>query len=175
MKFYEVESVTFSTGYGRIVVCLWTIFCKINLNSKSEFWFLREKKMVLESCSFKHPVSYSNHGSSGEDCIDDNDDEDDELVMITMKMFNMMKLIVMMMILKMTIVMKMMITKMRMRIMVIMVIVMKILWWWVYRVAPKNRNSWSTVIFFSPCWIGHLFLIITPRSSNLVENFLFYE
>ena len=32
---------------------------------------------------------------------------------------------------------------------------------------------------FSPCWIGHLFLIIitvlTPRSSNLVENFLFYE
>ena len=29
---------------------------------------------------------------------------------------------------------------------------------------------------FSPCWIEHLFLIIiTPRSSNLVENFLFYE
>ena len=30
--------------------------------------------------------------------------------------------------------------------------------------------------FFSPCWIEHLFLIIiTPRSSNSVENFLFYE
>ena len=29
---------------------------------------------------------------------------------------------------------------------------------------------------FPPCWIEHLFLItITPRSSNLVENFLFYE
>ena len=29
---------------------------------------------------------------------------------------------------------------------------------------------------FSPCWIEHLFLIIiTPRSSNWVENFLFYE
>ena len=29
---------------------------------------------------------------------------------------------------------------------------------------------------FSPCWIEHLFLIIiTPRSSNLVENFLFHE
>ena len=29
---------------------------------------------------------------------------------------------------------------------------------------------------FSLCWIEHLFLIIiTPRSSNLVENFLFYE
>ena len=28
----------------------------------------------------------------------------------------------------------------------------------------------------SSCWIEHLFLIIiTPRSSNLVENFLFYE
>ena len=27
---------------------------------------------------------------------------------------------------------------------------------------------------FSPCWIEHPFLIvITPRSSNLVENFLF--
>ena len=49
---------------------------------------------------------------------------------------------------------------------------------------PKTkRNSrffrtllWSTVIFFAPCWIEHLFLIvITPRSSNSVENFLFYE
>ena len=29
---------------------------------------------------------------------------------------------------------------------------------------------------FSPCWIEHLVLIIiTPRSSNVVENFLFYE
>ena len=28
---------------------------------------------------------------------------------------------------------------------------------------------------FAPCWIEHLFLIIiTPKSSNLVENFLFY-
>ena len=31
-------------------------------------------------------------------------------------------------------------------------------------------------LFSSPCWIEHLFpIIITPRSSNLVENFLFYE
>ena len=31
-------------------------------------------------------------------------------------------------------------------------------------------------LFFSPCWIEHLFLIImTPRSSNLIESFLFYE
>ena len=29
---------------------------------------------------------------------------------------------------------------------------------------------------FSHCWIEHFFLIIiTPRSSHLVENFLFYE
>ena len=49
----------------------------------------------------------------------------------------------------------------------------------IYRVAPKN----GTVDFCCccsdqqlPCWIEHLFLIIiTPRSSNLVENFLFYE
>ena len=57
--------------------------------------------------------------------------------------------------------------------------------WHLYRVAHKKRNSrffffrillWSTVIFFSPRWIEHLFLIIiTPRSSDLVENFLFYE
>ena len=39
----------------------------------------------------------------------------------------------------------------------------------------KNRNS-SDQQFFLPCCIKHLFLIIiTPRSSNLVENFLFYE
>ena len=32
------------------------------------------------------------------------------------------------------------------------------------------------VFFSSPCWIEHLFLIIiTTRSSNLVENFLCYE
>ena len=32
------------------------------------------------------------------------------------------------------------------------------------------------IYLFTPCWIEHLFLIIiTPRSSNLVENFLFYE
>ena len=31
-------------------------------------------------------------------------------------------------------------------------------------------------LIFSPCWIEHLFLIIvTPSSSNLVENVLFYE
>ena len=30
-------------------------------------------------------------------------------------------------------------------------------------------------LFSLPCWIEHLFPIITPRSSNLVENFLFYE
>ena len=31
-------------------------------------------------------------------------------------------------------------------------------------------------LFISPCWIEHLFLIImTPRSSNLVENVLLYE
>ena len=50
---------------------------------------------------------------------------------------------------------------------------------------PKNRTV-DTVDFselcsdqqlsISPCWIEHLFLfIITPRSSNVVENFLFYE
>ena len=52
---------------------------------------------------------------------------------------------------------------------------------------PKKNGTVDTVDFFqdfalinsylfSPCWIEHLFLIIiTPRSSNLVENFLFYE
>ena len=31
-------------------------------------------------------------------------------------------------------------------------------------------------LFSSPCWKEHLFpIIITSRSSNLVENFLFYE
>ena len=53
-----------------------------------------------------------------------------------------------------------------------------------YRVAPKKWNSKffqdfaliNSVCFFLPCWIEHLYLIIiTPRSSNLVENFLFYE
>ena len=51
-----------------------------------------------------------------------------------------------------------------------------------YRVAPKNGTvDFSGLcsdqqLFFSPRWIEHLFLIIiTPRSSNLVENFLFYE
>ena len=28
---------------------------------------------------------------------------------------------------------------------------------------------------FLPCWMEHLFLIIIPRTSNSVENFLFYE
>ena len=51
---------------------------------------------------------------------------------------------------------------------------------------PEKNGTVDTVNFqdftlinnylFSPCWIEHLFLIIiTPRSSNLVENFLFYE
>ena len=46
----------------------------------------------------------------------------------------------------------------------------------------KKRNSRFSglcsdqQLSFSPCWIEHLFLIIiTPRSSNLVENFLTYE
>ena len=49
---------------------------------------------------------------------------------------------------------------------------------------PKKRNSRYSRFFrlalinsylFSPCWIEHLFLIIiTPRSSNLVENFLLW-
>ena len=51
----------------------------------------------------------------------------------------------------------------------------------------KNRNSRysrffrtllaiNSYLFSPPCWIEHLFLMITtPRSSNLVENFLFYE
>ena len=55
-----------------------------------------------------------------------------------------------------------------------------------YRVAQQKNGTVDTVDFsglcsdqqlpFSPCWIEDLFLIIiTPRSSNLVENFLFYE
>ena len=55
-----------------------------------------------------------------------------------------------------------------------------------YRVPPPPNEIVDRVDFsglalinsylFSPCWIEHLFLIIiTPRSSNLVENFLFYE
>ena len=54
---------------------------------------------------------------------------------------------------------------------------------------PKKKKKNGTVdtvdfsglcsdqqLFVSPCWIEHLFLIIiTQRSSNLVENFLFYE
>ena len=50
---------------------------------------------------------------------------------------------------------------------------------------PNKNGTVDTVNFlglalinnypFSPCWIEHHFLIIiTPRSSNLVENFLFY-
>ena len=52
--------------------------------------------------------------------------------------------------------------------------------------GPQNMEQSIQSIFqdfalinsylFSPCWIEHLFLIkIRPRSSNLVENFLFYE
>ena len=54
-----------------------------------------------------------------------------------------------------------------------------------YRVAQKERNSrysrfsglCSNQQFLSSlCWIEHLFpIIITSRSSNLVENLLFYE
>ena len=51
---------------------------------------------------------------------------------------------------------------------------------------PPKNGTVDTVDFsglalinsylFSPCWTEHLFvIIITPRSSNLVENFLFYE
>ena len=51
---------------------------------------------------------------------------------------------------------------------------------------PRNNGTVDTVdfsglcsnqqLFSSLCWIEHLFpIIITPRSSNLVENFLFYE
>ena len=51
---------------------------------------------------------------------------------------------------------------------------------------PRNNGTVDTVgcsglcsnqqLFSSPCWIEHLFpIIITPRSSNLVENSLFYE
>ena len=51
---------------------------------------------------------------------------------------------------------------------------------------PRNNGTVDTVdfselcsnqqLFSSPCWIEHLFpIIITPRSSNLVENFLSYE
>ena len=57
---------------------------------------------------------------------------------------------------------------------------------WKRPCAPPPPKKKGTVDFlglcsdrqlsFSPCWIEHLFLIIiTPRSSNLVENFLFYE
>ena len=51
-----------------------------------------------------------------------------------------------------------------------------------YRVAQKpgtvDFQDFALInsYLFSPCWIEHLFLIIiTPWSSNLVENFLFYE
>ena len=48
-----------------------------------------------------------------------------------------------------------------------------------YRVAQKAEQSIFSglcsdqqLAFFQPCWIEHLFFItITPRSSNLVENF----
>ena len=55
----------------------------------------------------------------------------------------------------------------------------------VYRVAQKERNSRysrfsglcsNQQLLTSLSWIEHLFpIIITSRSSNLVENFLFYE
>ena len=57
---------------------------------------------------------------------------------------------------------------------------------YIYTGWPRNNGTVKTVdfsglcsnqqLFSSPCWIEHLFpIIITPRSSNLVENFLFYE
>ena len=56
----------------------------------------------------------------------------------------------------------------------------------IYTGWPKNNGTVDTVdflglcsnqqLFPSPCWMEHLFpIIITPRSSNLVVNFLFYE
>ena len=54
-----------------------------------------------------------------------------------------------------------------------------------YMVAQKERNGrysrfsglcYNQQLLSSLCWIEHLFpIIITSRSSNLVENFLFYE
>ena len=54
-----------------------------------------------------------------------------------------------------------------------------------YRVAQKERNSRysrfsglcsNQQLLSLLCWIEHLFpIIITSRSSNLVENFLFYK
>ena len=57
---------------------------------------------------------------------------------------------------------------------------------YIYTGWPRNNGTVDTVnfsglcsnhqLFSSLCWIEHLFLIIiTPRSSNFVENFLFYE
>ena len=50
---------------------------------------------------------------------------------------------------------------------------------------PRNNGTVNTVdfsglcsnqqLFSSPCWIEHLFPIITQGSSDLVENFLVYE
>ena len=53
-----------------------------------------------------------------------------------------------------------------------------------YRVAPPKNGTVDRFLglcsdqqlSFSPRWIEHHFLlIITPRSTNLVETFLFYE
>ena len=52
-----------------------------------------------------------------------------------------------------------------------------------YTGCPKNNGMVNFQDFalinsylFSPCWIEHLFFfIITPRSFNLVNKFLFYE
>ena len=52
-----------------------------------------------------------------------------------------------------------------------------------YTGCPKNNGTVNfqdfapiNSYFVSPCWIDHLFLfIITPRSFNLVNFFLFYE
>ena len=69
-------------------------------------------------------------------------------------------------------------------------LVNQLLWFHTYYPAytgwPRNNGTVDTVdfsglcsnqqLFSSPCWIEHLFpIIITPRLSNLVENFLFYE
>ena len=56
----------------------------------------------------------------------------------------------------------------------------------VYTGWPRNNRTVDTVdfqdfahnqqLYSSPCWKEHLFpIMITPRLSNLVENFLFDE
>ena len=62
------------------------------------------------------------------------------------------------------------------------VILLHLLWWqWNYTGWPPKNGTVDFLglcsdqqLYFSPCWIEHLFLIIIkPRSSNSVENFNF--